>query len=290
MDFENIPLSVSPLLANPTIVRDYTSGEIGIDKKETAETKIEEKQATEVVDRVETPNSTPPPPPTQPIEEPKEIDDLYGKGEDFDTMDFDDRAEYPSDSEQVTEEPTEEPKVKVANSTAKSFAETIVNLFDSYVVPTAHNFIKIDMNSVGVSVASGDIAPEFKPALEDCNKTSLDALRFKDDEKSLLTNSLKEFIKYKGFSAATPETAFYGTLATVLVAKGMEFTRLKSAHEAIISNVIIRTQGEKVRNESQKIVEKKINKKNKNNEVFIDNKEEEKNISNKEINSNKTTM
>ena len=217
---EKIPTK-SPLLTDAVIERDYTKG---------IENQISDPGATQRAQQTtqQAASSSPEPenkgqqgftPPGQ-FEEPKGFS-------------FEQPIEDPSDTQDG--DPT---GFEIASGSAKTFANVIGDLIKIKVPEISFNFCKIDLNSIETHIQNGNINSALREVFQNINTGTREALEFSEDEIKMWKKAFKEYLEYKNFKGANPETAFWLASATLVVTQGIKIRELRKNNKQYIVDAI----------------------------------------------------
>jgi hypothetical protein len=219
-------LSISPLLSEDVIVRDYTKG---IETQLTGgKPKIEPYKAPEPQPKP-SPAPKPDPAPSQATFTPPG-DFTEPTGFQFDP-DVD-----PSD---VTDADAATPgQLDLASGSAKAFANVIGDLIKVKVPEVSFQFVKIDLNSIERHIQSGNIQASLREVFAQINVGTRQALEFSDDEIKMWKKAFKEYLEYKNISAANPETAFWIATGVLVITQGIKINQLSKQNNGYIVDAI----------------------------------------------------
>lgn len=213
-------LSISPLLSDDVIVRDYTKGIEGqLDGAEKAETyKAPDPD----------PNQKPQTPPEQ--KQHSEFNHNFTEPSQFS---FDQEIDSASDIK--GDEP---PGLTLDGSSAKAFANVIGDMIKAKVPELSYNFVKVDLNSIETHILNGNIDAGLRDVFKQINAGTLEALQFSDDEIKMWKKAFKEYLEYKNIAAANPETAFYIATGVLILTQGIKITQLTKNNKQYIIDAI----------------------------------------------------
>jgi hypothetical protein len=197
--------SKSPLL-QPVIKREYTNG-LTLDDKG-AVTKINQQELGA--------GSAPPPPPgpdknTAPPPPPPP--GSFNIPDDTKGFTFNDIPEDPND----INENDHSDGVSISSASAKTFANVVGDAIQMYIPQLTYKICEVDMDSVKLHVERGILTTNFIEFFDDVNSRAKEALKISDDKIKMWKKAFKDYLEYKNFKAANPETAFWvacGVLAT----------------------------------------------------------------------------
>jgi hypothetical protein len=219
-------LSVSPLLSDDVIVRDYTKG---IETQLSGgKPKIEPYKAPEQQQQhAPKPEPKPDPAPSQAaFNHPSDFTEPAG-------FQFQEDVD-PSD---VTgDEPAGD--MNIASGSAKGFANVIGDMIKIKVPEIAYPFIKVDMGSIEAHIANGNMHPSMRDVFTQVNEQSLAAIGFSDDEIKMWKKAFKEYLEYKNIAAANPETAFWIATGVLALSFGIKFNQLsKQIKQMLVDSI-----------------------------------------------------
>jgi hypothetical protein len=186
--------SVSPLLGSPIIERDYTKG---------IEDQFDSGKSPEPEPVAPEPGSTPSPEQAQ-----------FSHSADFkpdDTKGFSFEEPIDSDTSDITGD--EPGGFDLSTTSAKAFANTAGDLIKAYVPQITYSYAAVDLNSIKMHVANGNMQAGMNDAFTEVNKNTFEALQFEDDEIKMWKKAFKEYLEYKNLQFANPENSFW--LATI---------------------------------------------------------------------------
>lgn len=213
---------VSPLLASPIIEKDYTRGiESQIDKP--------------------TPDTTPKsdgaiadPPPKEPDQTQFTHADHFEPDK---TKGFSFEAPIDDDASDITDD--DAPGFDLASTSAKAFANTIGDLIKVYVPQITYSYAGVDINSIKMHIANGNMQAGMNEAFENVNKNTFEALQFEDDEIKMWKKAFKEYLEYKNLQFANPENSFWVATAILFGVQGMKGVQASKQNKQFIRDSIM---------------------------------------------------
>lgn len=213
-------LTVSPLLSEKVIERDYTKGiETQLGGQQSTTYKAPEPQPDP------NPISKPEPPPQQEFGHRFEEPAGFQFQEDIDPSDV------------TGDEPTGE-GMNLAAGSAKAFANVIGDMIKVKVPEVSYQFVKVDLNSIESHIQNGNIQPALRDVFHQINATTLDALQFSDEEIKMWKKAFKEYLEYKNIAAANPETAFWIATGVLVLTQGIKVNQLSNMNKQYIVDAI----------------------------------------------------
>ena len=189
--------SISPLLGSPIIERDYTKG---------IENQIDSGQSPEPEPIDESPDSSP-----------KAGGEQFTHADNFapdDTKGFSFEEPIDGDASDVTD--GDAPGFDLASTTSKAFANTIGDISQAYLPLLAYTQAAVDLSSIKMHVANGNMSPSMNDAFSSVNEATLEALKIKDDEIKMWKKAFKEWLESENISFASPKNAVLIATAAVL--------------------------------------------------------------------------
>lgn len=203
---------VSPLLASPIIERDYTKG---------IENQIEE-PVPEPVPQLS--GATPDPPPPEPDQPQFTHADNLGPDE---TRGFSFETPIDDDASDITDD--DAPGFDLSSTSAKSFANTIGDVGQAYLPLLAYTQAAVDLNSIKMHVANGNMSPSMNDAFSSVNEATLEALKIKDDEIKMWKKAFKEWLESENMSFASPKNALL--IATAAVVSKLSISTIQASKQ-----------------------------------------------------------
>jgi hypothetical protein len=200
--------SKSPML-KPVIEREYTKGLV-IDDKGAASMPGGEKEVKEPIpgSQAAGAGTTVPPGPgagpgTKFNLNPPPADDTKG----FVFDDFPDKGEI-GDTDKLDD-------VGISAMSAKAFANFAGNAIQVYVPRISYKICAVDISDVRLQVEKNNLTPNWLPFFEGVNERTAEGLKVPEDSIVMWKKACKEYLEYKKFNFANPETAFWAASAAL---------------------------------------------------------------------------
>lgn len=220
----------SPLLADQVIERDYSRG------PEPAAPGGEPSPGTG-------PPSGEEPAPPSPGE------DTAGQEDTTREFTFEDRppgtGEAGEPRKPLTDEPGAGPRVtedkdefKVPTASAKSMAAFASDIVGIYVPKFTYEGLKVDINNARMHERRGNLLSHHLDAFINLNAEIKEGVKFDPEELKMLERATEDYIKYKNFEVANPETRFWATLGVLAVSHTRKFITLKRMVQTFINNCV----------------------------------------------------
>lgn len=215
-------LSISPLLSDKVIERDYTKGI--------------EQQLGDNNNRPPAPPNPGQPDPPPPPPGPSAPNDSH----DFNQQNIQEpsgfKFEEVADPSDVTGDEGE--GFNLAATSAKSFANIVGDIIKVKVPEISYGFVKVDTNSIEAHIVNGNINPSLRDVFHQINAGTLEALQFSDDEIKMWKKAFKDYLEYKNIAAANPETAFWIATGVLVVTQGFKIRELNKVNKQYIVDAI----------------------------------------------------
>jgi hypothetical protein len=106
--------------------------------------------------------------------------------------------------------------ISISSASAKAFANFAGNAIQVYLPRIANRFCKVDIDNVEVNIEKGNLTPNWKAFFDDYNKRVEEGLKIPDDSILMWKKAFKEYLEYKNFAFANPETAFWAATVALL--------------------------------------------------------------------------
>lgn len=234
-------LSVSPLLNRPIIERNYDADTSQTEEQTPPDNQQQNTQQNtqNTTDSMESGGNISgsenlnPPPPTLPPPPPQNYQDI-------------DEFKIKEDSRQDIESPYSgsdnsdidsddgDMGFQLSGASAKQFASTGVDLYDTYVSQIYYGWCKFDMNNVEFHISQGNIRREYKPLLEKINSDSLKAIKLTEEEKELAKKAISQYLKEINAKWANSQNALLATLAAIVIRQIMSARQMAKENKEMI--------------------------------------------------------
>ena len=133
---------------------------------------------------------------------------------------------------------------ELTNSSAKEFAEVIVNLYDVYGTEVYYNICRININNIDFHISQGNLRPDFRNVIVAINKNNMEALKLKDREKELLKKAGANWLKQMNASWANSQNGALLTVVAVIARQFFEARRMQKANEQMVADLIRNSGGD----------------------------------------------
>jgi hypothetical protein len=219
--------SVSPLLNEPVVHREYASG-VSSTPSQSDDDDFGElvDDATEELE-VETFDDAP-------TQDAPEFDFDTGGGGDFPPNEFDQPSQTFDDDDDFD---TGGGGVGLDDGGSDMSAEFVTTLFESYVPQGFHHFSKINEPKIQLAQMRGILSEGSLDKVIEINKNNLDALKPDKEQMKNFKKSLKEVLKSKNIRMS-PESSLIFTVIIILSSMFMKMSEIKKANSELTEELL----------------------------------------------------
>lgn len=247
-------ISKSPLLGSPVIERDYASGiadggssdsvspvtsapspssnaSVQEPAKRTMKMNMASKDAVTSVQE-EVPSSSPAPE-SQPV-----------NSDPVDSFEFQDN---PSDFGDAGDIDPENVTVEIPDDVAKETAKQLTLFVDMAVAMISERKMTIDMNSIRVAIAKGEMHPVFEEKFEQVNENNKRVAHLSAENKKAFTQALVAIIKDQKIQALNPTNAAIANLIMIAISHYGAVSATIASNERMIASALEQTVSNEVK-------------------------------------------
>ena len=247
-------ISKSPLLSAPIIERDYATGTPEPTSVSTAETipapapepapAPAEPVKRKVIKMGKKPEKpAPAPAPDSAPNQTGEQTQQQPESDPVDAFSFADEAENFGDAEGINPDNVD---VEIPDDVAKETGKQLTLLVDMLVAMLCERKMLIDMNSIKVAIAKGEMHPIFEEKFELVNENNRKVAHLSPENKKAFTQALVAIIKDQKIQALNPTNASIATIVMIAISHYGTVSATIASNERMIASALVKTTSNEV--------------------------------------------